>query len=163
MAERRVGVTVGTGAYIGARDAHEQGDSGDRQIQRFDFSSLQLPTTFYSSPNRSAVDTADGVDLSALSSTDITVGDKSVVVIEVDFNTSGANCVIVPVFYDGAGTPAIIGIGPELSFSATQWRRTSTGNYFGEMKIVDTHGAAKVKLAVKSISAGTINVYGGAI
>ena len=163
MAEKRVGVNVGTGAYIGARDAHEQGDGGDRQIQRFDFSSLQLPTTFYSSPNRSAVAAADGVDLSALSSTDITVGDKSVLVVEVDFNTSAANCIIVPVFYDGAVTPAIIGVGSELSFSASQWRRTSTGNYFGEIKMVDTHGAAKVKLAVKSISAGTINGYGGVV
>jgi len=163
VAEKRVGINVGTGAYIGARDAHEQGDGGDRQIQRFDFSSLQLPTTFYSSPNRSGISSADAVDLSALSSTDITVGDKSVLVIEVDFNTAGAYCTIVPVFYDAAGTPAIIGVGPELSFAATQWRRTSSGNYFGEIKMVDTFGAAKVKLAVKSISAGTAHVYGGVI
>jgi hypothetical protein len=163
VAERRVGINVGTGAYIGARDAHEQGDGGDRQIQRFDFASLHLPTTFYSSPNRSGINVADAVDLSALTSTAITVGDKSVLIVGVDFNTAGANCVLVPVFYDGAGTPAIIGIGEEIALSAAQWRRTAAGNYFGNLKIVDVMGATSIRLAVKSISSGSINIYGEVI
>ena len=163
MAERAVGINVGTGAYIGARDAHEQGDSQDRVIQKFDFASLHLPTTFYSSPNRNGVDTADSIDLSVLTSTAIAVGDKSVLVIEVDFTAAGANCVLVPVYYDAAVTPAIIGIGEEIGFSATQWRRVSDGNYFGVLKIVDVMGATTIKLAVKSISSGSINVYAGVL
>jgi len=163
LVERAVGINVGTGAYIGARDGHEQGDSHDRLIQKFDFASLHLPTTFYSSPNRAAIAAADNVDLSALTSTAITVGDKSVLVIGVDFSVSGANCVIVPVFYDGAVTPAIIGIGDELPFSAMQWRRTAAGNYFGALKIVDVLGATSIRLALKSISSGNVNIYGDVI
>lgn len=163
MAERAVGINVGTGAYIGARDGHEQGDSHDRLIQKFDFASLHLPSTFYSAPNRATISAADGVDLSALTSTAITVGDKSVLLIEVDFNTAGANCVIVPVFYDGAVTPAIIGIGEEIAFSASLWRRTAAGNYFSNLKMIDVMGAASIRLAVKSISAGNINIYGEVI
>jgi len=163
LAERAVGINVGTGAYIGARDGHEQGDSHDRLIQKFDFASLHLPSTFYSAPNRATISAADGVDLSALTSTAITVGDKSVLLIEVDFNTAGANCVIVPVFYDGATTPAIIGVGEEIAFTASQWRRTSTGNYFGTVKMVDVMGATSIRLAVKSISTGSMNIYGEVI
>jgi hypothetical protein len=160
MAEQRVGIVTGSGDYVRARDSEEQPGGAASKVQLFDYASRHIPNTFYNSPNRSGVSSADGVDLSALSSTAITVGDKSVLAIAVDFNTSGANCIIVPVYYDSNATPQIIGIGEELVFQATTLRRTAAGNYLAPIKMVDVFGATNIRLMVKYLSAGTINVYG---
>lgn len=160
MAEQRVGIVTGTGDYVRARDSIEEPGGGSGKIQVFDYASRHLPTTFYSSPNRSAIGSADSVDISALSSTAITVGDKSVLVVAADFSNSGANCVVVPIYYDAAGTPAVIGIGEELVFQATTLRRTAAGNYMAQIRMVDVFGATNIRLLVKSISAGTVNLYG---
>lgn len=163
MAEKRVGIVTGTGDYVRTRDSEETPGGQASNVQIFDYASRHLPNSFFNSPNRSGVAAADSVDLSALSSTAITVGDKSVLVISVDFNTAGANCIIVPVFYDENATPAIIGIGEELVFQASTLRRTASGNYLGAIKMVDVFGATNVRLAVRSLSGGTINVYGGVL
>ncbi len=161
MAEQRKGIKTGTDGYIGTRDAYETGGGGSREIQRFDFSSEHLPTTYNSSPNRSNVSSPDSTDITALSSTAITVGDKSNLIISIEFNTSGANCTIVPIFYDSNGTPMFI--GDDLVFVATTLRRGSTGPYCSPGRIVDCMGATTIRLLIKSISTGSVTVYGGVI
>ncbi len=160
MSEQRVGIVTGSGDYVRARDSEETPGGAVSKVQLFDYASRHVPNTFYNTPNRSGVNAADGVDVSALSSTAITVGDKSVLVIAVDFNTSGANCIIVPVYYDNNASPAIIGIGEELVFQANTLRRTAAGNYLAPIKMVDVFGATNIRLLVKYLSGGTINVYG---
>lgn len=163
MAEQRKGIKTGTDGYIGTRDAYETGGGGAREIQRMDFSSEHLPTTFNSSPNRSAIAAADAVDITALASTSITVGDKAGLVISCEFSVSGANCTIVPIFYDAAGTPIPMFIGDDLVFVATTLRRGAAGDYIAPARILDTMGATSIKLMVKSISSGNVDVYGGVI
>lgn len=160
MAEQRVGIVTGTGDYVRTRDSEESPGGAVSKVQIFDYASRHITNGFYNSPNRSTISSADSVDVSALSSTAITVGDKSVLVIAVDFNTSGANCIIVPVYYDNNASPAIIGIGDELVFQASTLRRTASGNYLAAIKMADVFGATNIRLLLKSISAGSINVYG---
>jgi hypothetical protein len=159
MAEKTTGISTGSGEQIRTRDSIEEPGGNTGQVQIFDYASRHISNNFYNTPNRSGVASADSVDLSALSSTAITVGDKSVLVIAVDFNTAGANCIIVPVYYDNNASPAIIGIGEELVFQATTLRRTATGNYLAAIKMVDVFGATNIRLMVKNLSAGTINIY----
>jgi hypothetical protein len=160
MAEKRTGIVTGVGDFVRGRDSEESPGGAPSTVQLFDYASRHLPNTFYNSPNRSGVAAADGVDVSALASTAITVGDKSVLVIAVDFNTAGANCIIVPVYYDSNASPAIIGVGEELVFQASVLRRTAAGNYLGGIKMVDVFGATNIRLLVKTLTVGTINVYG---
>jgi len=160
MAEQRVGIVTGSGDYVRSRDSEESPGGAASKVQLFDYASRHVSNAFYNTPNRSGVAAADSVDLSALSSTAITVGDKSVLVIAVDFNTLGANCIIVPVYYDNNASPAIMGIGEELVFQASTLRRTAAGNYLPPIKMIDVFGATNIRLAVKYLSGGTINIYG---
>ena len=160
MAEQRVGILTGEGDYVAIRDAYDTGP-GDRKIQRMDFSSDHLPTTYNSSQNRSAVSSADAADVTALSSTAITVGDKNSLVISCEFSVAGAYCIVVPVFYDSDGV--VMFIGDELSFIASTLRRGASGDYMSSAKLVDTTGATSIRLLVKTISAGNVDVYAGVI
>lgn len=126
-----------------------------------DHRSDYLPITFNSSPNRSAVAVADSADVTALVSTVLSVLGKSTMVISVEFSTVGANCIIVPVFYDGNGV--LMFIGPDVNFGASTLRRGVAGDYMSSLQVQDTQGATTIRFLLKYISSGNVDIYAGVI
>jgi len=129
--------------------------------QMIDHRSGYLPTTFNSSPNRSAINVADSVDVTALASTPIQVLGKSTLIVSVEFSVAGTNCIIVPVFYDSAGIVMLI--GPDMNFTASTLRRGVAGYYMSAVMVQDSQGATTIRLLLKYISGGNVNIYGGVI
>ena len=126
-----------------------------------DHRSAFLPTTYNSSPNRSTISSADAVDVTALASTVINVVGKSTLVVSVEFSASGANCIVVPVFYDSDGT--VMFIGADMNFTATTLRRGAAGDYMAAVGVQDTQGATTIRLLLKYISSGNVDIFGGVI
>lgn len=135
------------------------GVSGDKLM--IDHRSAYLPTTFNSSPNRSAVNVADAVDVTALASTAIPVLGKSTLVVSVEFSVAGANCIITPVFYDSGET--VMFVGPDMNFTASTLRRGGAGDYMAGVQNQDSQGATTIRLLLKYISSGNVDIYGGVV
>lgn len=81
MSEQRTGIATGTGDYIATRDAYDE-TPGARKVERVDFASDHLPTTYNSSPYRTNVattGTGDGTDATSFgtASASLIIGDKS--------------------------------------------------------------------------------------
>lgn len=114
------------------------------------------------SAHRSAVTAADSAtDMSSagFSSSGLdNVNNRGAVVVWCEFAASTGSAVVRPVFYDAAGTPAPLNLGPVLTFVASDKRVSSGGDYMSEAQIVDTYGASKFKVYVEAVS-GTTDVF----
>lgn len=104
-------------------------------------------------------DTATDMSSSAFSSSGLdNVNNRGALVVWVEFASSTGSAVVRPVFYDAAGTPAPLFLGPVLTFVASDKRVSSSGDYMSEAQIVDTYGASKYKVYVEAQS-GNIDVF----
>ena len=135
--------------------------SGPIGKEYIDHRSDYLPTTFNSSPNRSAVSSADATDATALASTAITVGGHSTLVVSGEFSVAGGSALVAPVFYDSGGT--LMFIGPDMQLGATGSRRGVAGDYMAPVQVQDTQGATTIRLLLRYISTGNIDIYAGVI
>lgn len=78
---------------------------------------------------------------------------RSKVLLRVNFSNSGANAVIRPVYWDGAGVATI---GSSVTITAIA--RQEGAAYMSPVEIFEPYGASKISFVIDSISAGTIDV-----
>lgn len=161
-----------SGISIATRNAVEQdSNSNEREIQRFDFSSGKL-TTPMGSPIRTDVEDNDSNIVSSfpagLTGNLITVGDKSLLVVMVEFESNTvASLDITPIIYDNEASPGVMGILQPKTVSFTLGGsivRAGTANYMSPVLSWDLVGAYKIGLHVSNYSdtgnSHPINVWG---
>lgn len=84
-------------------------------------------------------------------------------VVWCEFANSAGSATVVPIFYDGAGTPAPLFVGPELSFTAKTQRVSSGGDYMSLPQLCDTYGAKNVKCYLLVKGTGNVDIFAEAI
>jgi len=158
MAEKGTPIEDGaSGDVVATRDAFELDSVGgaSRVIQRVDFASGRGPSPLGTAKRGSAgiLNSIDTLNLTALP-TDLTsnlidVGDKSTLILQVEFTTSTAqDIVITPLMYDNAGTPGIMGVMQAHPFSLDYAFYKGGANYITPAFSWDTLGAHKIGIHI---------------
>ena len=105
---------------------------------------------------------------SDLTSNLIDVGDKSVLVVQAEFDDSAANVLtITPIMFDKEGTPGILGLLEGKTLSLPYAFHKGSSDYVTPVTFWDTLGAHKLGLHITnwadSGGAITLKVYGWVI
>jgi hypothetical protein len=92
----------------------------------------------------------------------ITVGDKSMLCVSVEQDTSGGTATITPLLIDNETSPSIVSILPARTFIQTYALRRGTGKYMLPMQIWDAGGAYKIGLHLTAITgtSNTVKIWG---
>ena len=77
----------------------------------------------------------------------------SKLIVKINFNTSGANASIRPMYYDK--DDALV-VGDAVTVNAIT--RQESGAYMSPMTVFETYGANKMAVAIESVSSGTIDI-----
>lgn len=177
MAEKGTPIEDGaSGDVIATRDAFETDSVGgaSRVIQRIDFASGRGPSPLGNAKRGSAgtLNTIDTLNLASLPS-DLTsnlidVGDKSTLVVFVEFTSSSAqDIVITPIMFDKEASPGVMTVMPSHTFGIDYAFYKSASSYVTASYAWDTMGAHKIGLHVTAWpdSGGAIyvKVYGWVI
>lgn len=157
-----------SGDYIATRDAVENDDGGNpRTIQLLDFSSRQFP--YPHDIIRNSINTPDTVILDNLpvSLTDylIDIGDKSLLVVDVEHLVSTGSVTITPIIFDDTGSNVVtIRASKTSAMGTAAFRKSPAGLFVSPQLTWDVQGAEKIGLHVTAISAGNaVIIYGGVI
>lgn len=101
------------------------------------------------------MDAADGFGSTGL----ISINNCGALVVYCKFDTAGASATIEVVFYDGHTTAVPLFVSKQLTFAALSQRVNEAGDYLSNPQIIDSYGASKCRPYVKSLSAGTVDVW----
>lgn len=155
---QRTGTPDGTnGIQIAMQDS--QADANEKLPAGIAVSDMIANTP---TAHRSAVAAADtATDLSSVGfggSTKLS-DNRGAITIWGEFTSAGASATCRVAYYDNAGTPAPMCIGPAFTLAATTRRVSAAGDYVSEPKMVETYGFARFKVFIETLSAGNIDVF----
>jgi len=112
--------------------------------------------------HRAAVTIADtATDMSSVgfgTSTAVT-NNRGAIAVWIEFANSAGSCTLRPVFYDDAGTPVPMALGPSLVFTASAKRVSAAGDFMSEVKLIDSSGFKRFKMFVELQGTGNIDIF----
>ena len=166
MAEKGILITDQTGGEsVALRDAFEQDDgSNARVIQRID-NAVDHITSPMGTAIRTGIQDSDNYQVdqfpAQLTGGLITCGDKSKLVVTVEFKDQGTSqsTTIIPIVYDNEASPGVISIMEAKAIITTTGLyvcRTQSGydnvEFLPEIAVWDLNGASKIGLLVRAVS-----------
>lgn len=142
------------------KSSEQDGSAEDRFYQYYIESSDKLTLT----SQRASVSSDDGADLTSLSGTALSVGEGSVLVVQVVHDQSDGEATITPIMFDDTGTPVkYVGTSKTTAMGTVAFT-DGAGVYKSPVLFWDLIGATSVKFHISGLSASnTVTVYAGVI